>query len=547
MAISDQLTLLNNTKQAIKTSINNKGGSVTDSTPFADYSTAIDNLPSGGSGNSVLESIDVSDLTGTTFNKVASYITDATIPSGLTSITDTAFANCSRLSSINIPNSVTTIGSGAFQNCTSLTSLHFPSSVTIIPYGVCSGCRSLTTVELPSNMTAFYNQTFEYCTSLASITIPSTVTSIGTGSFYGCSGLTYIVCLPTTPPTLANSNVFFNTNNCPIYVPAASVDAYKAANNWSDYASRIYPIAQVAAVDGNPVYNYEIGNTYSTVISDNERSKIPTGDVLEFSEGLEEIGGQLGAYEEVIMPSTFKAFDDTQPINAATTTLTCKATIPPSVDGSNLGGSGLTAIYVPSAKVDAYKSAAWGWSTFASIIQAIPEDVKPAFKFTSSVDSSKDITVNCEDTATAGTLTTNDLGMSSQQIDEFRSAENTGRVEIGDCVKIYRASNCYTAKGISEVKLNEGLESIEDFAFGGMSALTEITIPSTVTNIKYQAFYADRALEGITCLATTPPTLGSDVFGNTNNCPIYVPSESVDAYKTAWSQYADRIQAIPAE
>jgi len=43
-----------------------------------------------------------------------------------------------------------------------------------------------------------------------------------------------------------------------------------------------------------------------------------------------------------------------------------------------------------------------------------------------------------------------------------------------------------------------------------------------------------------------PPTLGSSTFDDTNNCPIYVPSGSVNAYKSAsgWSTYADRIQAI---
>jgi hypothetical protein len=42
--------------------------------------------------------------------------------------------------------------------------------------------------------------------------------------------------------------------------------------------------------------------------------------------------------------------------------------------------------------------------------------------------------------------------------------------------------------------------------------------------------------------------LGGDAFQDTNNCPIYVPAESVDAYKAAarhWNDYADRIQAIP--
>ena len=48
MTRANCLTSINNTKQAIATAINNKGGNVTSTTPFADYATAIDNLPSGG-------------------------------------------------------------------------------------------------------------------------------------------------------------------------------------------------------------------------------------------------------------------------------------------------------------------------------------------------------------------------------------------------------------------------------------------------------------------------------------------------------------------
>jgi hypothetical protein len=67
------------------------------------------------------------------------------------------------------------------------------------------------------------------------------VTSIGSEAFYGCSSLTSITCEATTPPTLKWS-VFDDTNDCPIYVPADSVDTYKAAENWSEYAKRIQAI-----------------------------------------------------------------------------------------------------------------------------------------------------------------------------------------------------------------------------------------------------------------------------------------------------------------
>ena len=44
----------------------------------------------------------------------------------------------------------------------------------------------------------------------------------------------------TEPPTLSNKNAFSGIpNDCVIYVPAASVDAYKTATNWSNYASKI--------------------------------------------------------------------------------------------------------------------------------------------------------------------------------------------------------------------------------------------------------------------------------------------------------------------
>lgn len=355
MAISDQLTLLNNTKTAIRTAINNKGGSVGASDTFASYATAIDNLPSGGSGNPLLRSIDVSDFTGTTFNQATSYITGATIPNGVTTIGDNAFSSFTSLSSVNIPNGVTVIGMNAF-SATGLTgTLIIPNSVTTIKRSAFDGCRSLTSIEIGTGVT-----------SIQSI-------SQANGAFANCTSLTSIICKATTPPTLGHTNVFDNTNKCPIYVPAESVEAYKTANNWSTYASRIYPIQQVATVDGNPVYNYDLGNTDSTTILSTEMAKLPTGTSIEFAEGITNIGGQLGAYEDVTLPSTFTGFLDTQPINAATTTLTSKATTPPIVERSNLGGSGLTVIYVPSASVDTYKTAS-GWSTFASIIQAIPTE-----------------------------------------------------------------------------------------------------------------------------------------------------------------------------
>jgi hypothetical protein len=88
--------------------------------------------------------------------------------------------------------------------------------------------------------------------------------------------------------------------------------------------------------------------------------------------------------------------------------------------------------------------------------------------------------------------------------------------------------------------------SIGERAFRGCSSLTSVTIGNSVTSIGEYAFYNCSSLTSITCEATTPPTLKWSVFDNTNDCPIYVPVDSIDEYKTAkyWSEYTSRIQAI---
>ncbi|MCM1301095.1 MAG: leucine-rich repeat domain-containing protein, partial [Bacteroides cellulosilyticus] len=71
------------------------------------------------------------------------------------------------------------------------------------------------------------------CSNLTSITIPDGVTSIGDSAFYDCSSLTNVYCRPTTPPKLNSAAFRYTPANMRIYVPQASVDAYKKA--WGNY------------------------------------------------------------------------------------------------------------------------------------------------------------------------------------------------------------------------------------------------------------------------------------------------------------------------
>ncbi len=160
----------------------------------------------------------------------------------ITSIGELAFDWCEALTSVTIPNSVTSIGNDAFSCCGGLTSIEIPNSVTRIGNGAFNYCTGLTSVTIPNSITNISSYAFRGCSSLTSVTIPNSVANINDYAFSGCSSLTSVTCEVINPPTLWGSHIFEDTNNCPIYVPAQSVDAYKSAQYWSQYADRIQAI-----------------------------------------------------------------------------------------------------------------------------------------------------------------------------------------------------------------------------------------------------------------------------------------------------------------
>ena len=93
-----------------------------------------------------------------------------------------------------------------------------------------------------SEFTAIGDQAFQLNT-LIGITIPATVTSIGNSVFASSMNLTSVTVLATTPPILGNDSSFYYTPaNLKIYVPAASVSAYKTAQYWATHADKIEAI-----------------------------------------------------------------------------------------------------------------------------------------------------------------------------------------------------------------------------------------------------------------------------------------------------------------
>ncbi len=114
------------------------------------------------------------------------------IHSGITTIANHAFRNCSYLQAITISDSVTSIGEWTFYGCDSLTNITIPGSVTSISQYTFFGCPALTDVIISDGVTGIGSGAFFQCTSLTSITIPDSLASIGSTVFYDCTSLTNV-------------------------------------------------------------------------------------------------------------------------------------------------------------------------------------------------------------------------------------------------------------------------------------------------------------------------------------------------------------------
>ncbi len=364
-------------------------------------------------------------------------IESVSIPDGVTSIGDSAFADCRALKSITIPDSVTEISGLAFYGCTSLENITIPDSVTSIRPKAFYGCSSLTSITIPNSVTIIGGGAFAGCSSLTSITIPDSVTSIVSDAFNGCSSLTSIT-IPDSVTSIGE-RAFYNTAY------------YNNYDNWENDV--LYIGNRLIKAKDNLTGSYSVRHG-TTSISDYALKECTSLENVRIPNSVTSIGD-----------SAFADCSSLKSINIPNSVT--------SIGGFTFGGCrSLTSISIPDSVTTLGGAAFQLCTSLEQII--IPGSIKKG----------RNVFVGC---SSLTSITISD-GSTSIGWGEFAYCRALKSIKIPNSVKAICEKAFYGCTSLTSITIPEGVTRIDNLAFADCTGLTSINIPDSVTGIGNCAF-----------------------------------------------------------
>ena len=362
-----------------------------------------------------------------------------------------------------------------------------------IEYYAFNGCYSLQSITIPNTITSIGVDAFYYCYSLQSVTIPNTVTSIGDNAFYNCYSLSSVT-IPNTVTSIGNYIFEFCYSLQSVTIP----DTITSISNYTFY--NCYSLSSVT-----------IPNTV-TSISASAFYNCSSLQSITIPSTVTSIGGSAFYYcyslQSVTIPSNVTSIGSSVFYGCYALS---SVTIPSTV--TSIGGSAfyqcysLSSITLPNTLTSIGSSAFYRCYALSSV--TIPNTV-------TSIAAST-----------------------------FRECNNLQSVTLPNNLTSIENYVFYSCYALSSITIPSTVTSIGSNAFYQCYALSTITIPSNVTSIGINAFNGCYGLKEIHIQATTPPTItNANVFSNLpSDCTIYVPSASLDTYKTTniWSTWSSQM------
>lgn len=407
-------------------------------------------------------------------------LTELSIPGSVETIYYTAFKGCRALEKVSFGQGVQVIGgnnegstgSGAFENCISLTSINIPGSVSTIHASAFRGCTSLENVSLNKGLLYIGSNSFQNCSSLESIIIPTTVSHLGANAFVGCSSLKSAVLGKGI--TEMGSQVFKGCASLS-QLTIEKGCAVISSGAFQDCSS-LTKITVPGSVTTISYLAFKDCNSLTSVIM--EKGVLVIGGNNNGSTGSGAFEN-CTALEEVVVPSSITTIYASAFRNCSSLKrFTIQATVLPEI-GTNVFQNASVSeatLYVPEKSIEKYRETE-PWSTFGTIKtveEGTQQTVYPSSSYELSDDGKTLLKWN-------GTETEIDFG-----IDPVLAKVTA----IG-----YRAF--FRNEHVEKLTLNEGITSIEDNAFHGLSKLTTVNLPASLTSMGSYNFTACESLKDI--------------------------------------------------